>query len=274
MRPLLQSVGIRVRFGERVALQIEHFAINRGEVVALVGPSGSGKTTFLKTLNLVTVPERGRVYYDGRLVLKAVPRRDRGRLRLSDWIAGRPPGEPILRWGLPPEKHRMRFGMVFQELNLWPTLSMRDNIAGPLVWLGADEAAAHARASEVAAMVGVEDLLDRYPSEASGGQRQRVAIARALAGSPSVLLLDEITSALDPELVSGMLELIGQLAAGGTTMVIVTHHLRFASQVASRMLFLADGRTIADQAPQEMLRSSQPTIRRFVERLVAVEGEP
>jgi len=207
--------------------------VGRGEVVAILGASGSGKTTLLRSINYLTPFAGGEVRVaDERLVPGMCERRDAARLQAV----------------------RRRVGMVFQSFQLFPHLRVVENLTeAPRRVLGMGTAEARAQAMRLLERVGLEDRADDYPQRLSGGQQQRVAIARALAMSPEVMLFDEPTSALDPSLVGEVLSVVADLAAGGQTMLVVTHEMGFARRVATRVVVLADGRIAEEGAPAEVL---------------------
>lgn len=213
-------------FGEVEVLKDINETIDKGEKVVIVGPSGSGKSTFLRCLNLMEKPTSGDIFFEGENITQA--------------------NEHEMN------KLRQRMGMVFQHFNLFPHLTIKKNITLAPVKLGlmtADEA--DKKAEELLERVGLPDKADEYPSRLSGGQKQRIAIARSLAMNPEVMLFDEPTSALDPEMVGEVLELMKQLATDGMTMVVVTHEMGFAREVASRVLFMADGKILEQNKPSE-----------------------
>ena len=197
--------------------------VNKGDVVCLVGPSGCGKSTFLRCLTRLEEPTGGKVYLDGVEVTE----------------------KDI-------DKTRAKMGMVFQHFNLFPHLTVKRNITlAPTRLHRMTKDQADKRAMELLERIGLADKADAYPSSLSGGQKQRIAIARALAMDPEVLLFDEPTSALDPEMVGEVLELMKELARGGMTMVVVTHEMGFAREVASRVIFIDEGVVKVDKPPQE-----------------------
>ena len=197
--------------------------INKGDVVCLVGPSGCGKSTFLRCLNRLEEPDEGTVLLDGQEVTEK---------------------------GI--DAMRAKMGMVFQHFNLFPHLTVKKNITLAPVHLGLmDQKTADAKAMELLERIGLADKADTYPNMLSGGQKQRIAIVRALAMNPEVLLFDEPTSALDPEMVGEVLELMKELARGGMTMVVVTHEMGFAREVANRVIFIDEGVVKVDKPPQE-----------------------
>lgn len=236
--PLLELQQVTKRFNETTVLQPTDLSVQRGEVVCVIGPSGSGKSTLLRCVNFIAPPSDGAIRFDG--------------------AEYRPPTEH--RWvpalGMADERRltglRREIGMVFQQFNVFPHLTVRENVAmGVRKACGLDRAAANERAEEELAKVGMAEKVDAYPEQLSGGQKQRVAIARALALRPKLMLFDEATSALDPELVSGILEIMRDLARGGMTMMVVTHEMRFAMDVADRVIFMDRGCVVEEGTPEE-----------------------
>lgn len=199
--------------------------IRKGEVVVIVGPSGSGKSTFLRSLNLLEVPTEGHIYFDGTdLMGKTVDL----------------------------DKHRQRMGMVFQHFNLFPHMSVMKNLTlGPIKLQGKKPEEAEKEAMELLKLVGLADRADAYPNQLSGGQKQRIAIVRALCMKPEVLLFDEPTSALDPEMVGEVLNVMRDLARSGMTMIVVTHEMGFAREVANRVVFMDEGILMEENTPEE-----------------------
>jgi len=231
--PALVVEDLHKRFGQLEVLKGVSMAASVGDVTALIGSSGSGKSTLLRCINLLETPDSGRVFVSGELI-RMRPTRD---------------GHAV------PEDHRQvdrirsRLGMVFQSFNLWSHMTVLENvIEAPVHVLKVPKAQAIERARMLLDKVGIGDKLDHYPAHLSGGQQQRAAIARALAMEPQVMLFDEPTSALDPELVGEVLRVIRQLAEEGRTMLIVTHEMGFAREVASEVIFLHQGR-IEEQGP-------------------------
>ena len=205
--------------------------IQRGEKVAIIGPSGSGKSTFLRCLNLLERPTSGEIWFEG------------------DCISDK---------GADINAVRQRMGMVFQHFNLFPHLTILDNIMlAPVQLKRMDKPAAEAKAMELLERIGLADKAKAYPATLSGGQKQRIAIVRALAMNPEVMLFDEPTSALDPEMVGEVLDLIRELAEAGMTMVIVTHEMGFAREVASRVLFMDEGEIKERNTPKELFDHPQ-----------------
>lgn len=245
--PVMQVQGLRKAFGALEVLKGIDLSVQRGEVLAVIGPSGSGKSTLIRCMNLLEVPSAGTLHFGGRLV----GRRFRGR------------GDEVGVGDL-----RRQVGMVFQHFNLFPHMTVLDNITrGPRKVLGEDRAMAESHAMDLLAQVGLAEKRDAYPSHLSGGQKQRVAIARALAMRPAMLLLDEVTSALDPELVGEVLVVIRALAEKGMTMVLVTHEMGFAADIADRVIFM-EGGTIAEEGPPEAILKAPRSdrLRAFLSR--------
>ncbi|GAA1807527.1 amino acid ABC transporter ATP-binding protein [Nesterenkonia flava] len=246
--PLLKVTGLQKSFGENTVLSSIDLSVSPGEVTALIGPSGSGKTTVLRCLNGLERPDAGTVAFEGGPAVTFGPRTSQ-RER---------------------ESLRTRSAMVFQSYNLFPHMTVLQNvIEGPVQVQKRPKAEAVAEAEELLARVGLSERRDHYPHQLSGGQQQRVGIVRALALRPSLLLFDEPTSALDPELVGDVLTVIKELAEEGWTMVLVTHELTFAREVADQVVFM-DGGVVVEQGPaSEVLRApSQERTRRFVHRLL------
>jgi polar amino acid transport system ATP-binding protein len=228
--PMVKLQGICKRFGNLEVLKGVDLEVGRGEVVCILGPSGSGKSTFLRCVNLLEPPEEGEIFIEGHDICKG---------------PGSGTGEQS--WEL--DFVRQRVGIVFQQFNLFPHKTALQNVtlAQERV-LGRSKAEARAKATELLERVGLGDQLNQYPETLSGGQQQRVAIARALAMDPHVMLFDEVTSALDPELVKEVLDTMRELAEEGMTMIVVTHEIGFAREVADRVIFM-DGGVIVEQGP-------------------------
>lgn len=225
--PLIRIRGVTRRFGDVVALRGVSMDVDPGEKRVIVGPSGCGKSTLLRCVNLLEVPDEGSVEVDGVEVTA--------------------PGAAV-------DRHRARTGMVFQRFHLFPHLTVLGNVAlAPRAVLGLPGEEADARALRMLERVGLADRAGEWPSRLSGGQQQRVAIARALAMEPRVMLFDEVTSALDPELVHEVLAVMRDLAASGMTMLVVTHEMRFAREVGTRMTFMDGGRVVEEGSPAELL---------------------
>ena len=217
--------------------------IRRGEVVAIIGPSGSGKSTLLRSLNLLEQPTSGAIFFDG-----------------AD-LAGKSVNIDL---------HRQKMGMVFQHFNLFPHKTILQNmVIAPIKVKHMNKAEAEQKARTLLARVGLADRADAYPIQLSGGQKQRIAIVRAMMMEPEVMLFDEPTSALDPEMVGEVLDVMKELAAGGMTMVVVTHEMGFAREVGNRVLFMADGKLLEEGTPQQIFGSPQnPRLQDFLNKVL------
>jgi polar amino acid transport system ATP-binding protein len=239
----LRVEGLRKRFGDVEVLRGIDLSVTEHEVVCLIGASGSGKSTLLRCINLLEPIAAGRI------------------------VVG---GEEITGRGVDVDRVRRGIGIVFQAFNLFPHMTALENVTlAPRKVLGLSRREADARGAALLDRFGLADRRDDFPDRLSGGQQQRVAIVRALAMEPALLLLDEVTSALDPELVAEVLDVIRELAAGGMTMLIATHEMGFARETASRVCFL-DGGVILEQAPPEEIFSEprEPRTRQFLQRIV------
>ena len=249
--------AVRKRFGNFVALDAIDLEVSEREVVALIGPSGSGKSTLVRCVHQLQPIDGGAIYVGGELQGYARSGGAEGPLRAL--------GEAAIA------RQRRQLGMVFQQFNLFPHMTVLGNVVeGPVHVLGEDLAAATARAAQLLDRVGLKSKADAYPRQLSGGQQQRVAIARALAMQPRALLLDEPTSALDPELVGEVLAVVQDLARQGMTMLVVTHEIAFAREVADRVVFMEAGR-IVEQGPARSVIASPQTdrLRSFLSRVDA-----
>ena len=223
--------GLHKSFGDHEVLKGIDLNVDRGEVVAIIGPSGCGKSTFLRSLNLLEVPTAGEILFEG-----------------TD-ITDKKADINVIR---------QKIGMVFQQFNLFPNYTVKENITLAPVRLGImTKEEADNKAMELLAKVGLPEKADVYPSSLSGGQKQRVAIARSLAMSPDVILFDEPTSALDPEMVGEVLSVMQDLAKEGMTMLVVTHEMGFAREVADRVLFIYDGIIYEEGSPDEVINNPQ-----------------
>jgi polar amino acid transport system ATP-binding protein len=249
--PLVALQGVTKRFGHQTVLADIDLGVAPGEVVCIIGPSGSGKSTLLRCVNFIAPPTAGVVVFDG--------------------VTYRPPKDH--RWipfaGYPEERRltrlRAEIGMVFQHFNVFPHLTALHNVTlGLRRTRHLPKRAAEQRARDELAKVGLADKVDEYPERLSGGQKQRLAIARALALDPKLMLFDEVTSALDPELVSGVLDVMRKLAEGGMTMLVVTHEMRFAMDVADRMVFMDHGRIVEEGTPASFRRPAHERTRAFL----------
>ena len=251
---MVRCIDVHKRFGRLEVLRGVDLEMGKGEVVVLIGPSGSGKTTLLRCINHLEVVDKGRIYVDGALVGY---REDRGgRLREDS-------EQEVAR-------KRSAIGMVFQRFNLFPHLTALQNvIEAPMRVRKIARREAEVRGRNVLVKVGLSDKLNVYPSQLSGGQQQRVAIARALAMEPKLMLFDEPTSALDPELVGEVLEVMKALAREGMTMVVVSHEMGFAREVADRMAFMDEGVIVEEAKPDDMfLAPRHERTRAFLSRIL------
>ena len=256
--PMTGDIVLRVEnlhksFGPNEVLKGIDLEVRRGERIAILGSSGSGKSTLLRCLNVLEMPSKGRIFLDGAPI--GTPKGDGStRYRESELNA-----------------LRARVGMVFQQFNLFPHMTALENVMeGPISVLHRRKSEAKARAEKHLAQVGLADKADAYPSRLSGGQQQRVAIARALAMDPEVLLFDEPTSSLDPELVGEVLGVIRDLSDEGRTMLLVTHELGFAYHFATRILFLHEGCILEDGPPEQVLKTPrEERTQRFLDRFTA-----
>ena len=256
--PLVHAVNVHKDFHGVEVLKGIDIDVAAGEVVCLLGPSGSGKTTFLRCINQLETIQGGRIWVDGELagyVEKG------GRLHRL--------GEKQIA------AQRREIGMVFQRFNLFPHMTAAENVMeAPVHVGGTHKAEARKKAVALLERVGLEDKCDAYPSQLSGGQQQRVAIARALAMEPKLMLFDEPTSALDPELVGEVLSVMRELADGGMTMIVVTHEMSFAREVADRVVFMDSGVVVEQGAPREVINNPQhERTRSFLSRIREEEAE-
>ena len=257
---LLTVRGLQKSFGTNQVLKSVDLTVARGQVLALIGPSGSGKTTVLRCLNGLEVADGGRIEIAGADATATAT--------AIDFDAATAAGKPVPRKAL--GALRDQSAMVFQHYNLFPHKTVLENVMeGPVIVQRRPRAEVEAEALQLLTRVGLIDKKDSYPFELSGGQQQRVGIVRALALRPALLLFDEPTSALDPELVGDVLRLIKELAAEGWTMVIVTHELEFAREVASEVAFVDGGTIVEHGDPRQMLRHPQhERTRQFLHRLL------
>jgi polar amino acid transport system ATP-binding protein len=242
---MLQLTDVHKRFGKLEVLRGVSLEVAKGEVACVIGPSGSGKSTLLRCINLLEPPEEGQILLEGKEITGAAKTED------VDYV-------------------RRRVGMVFQQFNLFPNKCALDNVrlAQEKV-LGRDQREARGKAEALLARVGLADKLDEYPSRLSGGQQQRVAIARALAMDPHVMLFDEVTSALDPELIKDVLDVMRELASEGMTMIVVTHEMGFAREVGSKVVFMDGGVIVEEGAPAEVLDNPKhERTQRFLGRVL------
>ncbi len=240
---LIEVKELKKAFGTNQVLDGITTDIHQGEVVAIIGPSGSGKSTFLRSLNLLEKPTGGQILFEGA--------------DITD------PKVDI-------DRHRQKIGMVFQQFNLFPHKTVKENIMlAPVTLKLMTKEEASQKADELLSRVGLPDKADAYPNMLSGGQKQRIAIARALAMNPDVMLFDEPTSALDPEMVGEVLELMKELAQSGMTMVVVTHEMGFAREVATRVVFIDDGKIQEENTPKEFFENPQnPRLKEFLSKVL------
>ena len=240
---LIQVQDLKKSFGTQVVLDGITTEIDQGEVVAIIGPSGCGKSTFLRSLNLLEEPTSGTILFEGT---------------------------DITDKSVDINKMRQKIGMVFQQFNLFPNYTIQNNITLAPVKLGLmTQQEAEKKAKELVERVGLPERANDDPSQLSGGQKQRIAIARALAMNPDVMLFDEPTSALDPEMVGEVLELMRELARDGMTMVVVTHEMGFAREVANRVLFIDEGKIQEENTPEEFFANPKnPRLREFLSKVL------
>ncbi len=242
---IIEVVDLKKHYtgGTVKALNGINCTIKRGEVVVVVGPSGSGKSTFLRSLNLLETPTSGHIFFEGTEITQR-----KANINL----------------------HRQKMGMVFQQFNLFPHMTVLKNMTiAPMKLLKISKLEADQKAMQLLERVGLADRADAYPSQLSGGQKQRVAIVRALCMNPDVMLFDEPTSALDPEMVGEVLEVMKELAKDGMTMVVVTHEMGFAKEVASRVLFIDEGEIKEDAAPDEFFDNPKsPRLKDFLSKIL------
>ena len=240
---LIHVTDLKKTFGDHEVLKGINTTISKGEVIAIIGPSGCGKSTFLRSLNLLEVPTSGTITFEGT---------------------------DITDKSVDINKMRQKIGMVFQQFNLFPNMTVKQNIMLAPVKLGImNSEDAEKKAMELLGRIGLPDKADAYPNKLSGGQKQRIAIARSLAMNPDVMLFDEPTSALDPEMVGEVLNLMKQLAADGMTMVVVTHEMGFAREVASRVIFINEGIIQEENKPEEFFKNPKnPRLRDFLSRVL------
>ncbi len=243
MDELIEVRNLYKSFGNHKVLKGLNIKVSKGEVIAVIGPSGCGKSTFLRSLNLLEEPTSGEVFFEG--------------VNITDE-------------SVDVNKIREKMGMVFQQFNLFPNMTVRENIMlAPIKCGKMTKGEAAAKADELLSRIGLLEKAEAYPEQLSGGQKQRIAIVRALAMNPDVMLFDEPTSALDPEMVGEVLELMRELAAEGMTMIVVTHEMGFAREVASRVLFVNDGMIQEDNDPKELFANPRtPRLQEFLAKVL------
>ena len=240
---MIKVVNLHKKFGNLHVLKGINLGLKKSEVLVIIGPSGSGKSTFLRCLNLLEETTSGEIFIEGVEITK--------------------PGVNI-------NKIRQKVGMVFQSFNLFPHLTALGNVSlAPRKVLKMSKKDAEHSAKEMLNKVGLSDKIDSFPAQLSGGQKQRVAIARALAMDPDIMLFDEVTSALDPELIKGVLDIMKSLALGGMTMIVVTHEMGFAGEAGDRMIFMDEGIIIEENTPEEMFKNPRnPRTKKFLEAIL------
>lgn len=240
---LFEIKDLQKKFGSLTVFDGLSETICKGDVVVIIGPSGGGKSTFIRCLNLLEQPTAGKIYFEG---------------------------EDITAKGFDVNRHRQKVGMVFQQFNLFNNMNVMHNLtAAPTRIKGMDKEQAEAKALQLLGRVGLADRADAYPSQLSGGQKQRIAIVRALMMNPEVMLFDEPTSALDPEMIGEVLGVMKALAEDGMTMIVVTHEMRFAREVAARTIFLADGKIEEDKPSHELFDNPEsPRLVSFLQKVL------
>ena len=240
---MIEFRDVHKSFGNLEVLKGIHLKIEKGQVVTLIGPSGSGKSTILRCMNLLERPTSGQVLIEGKDI--TLPKTDIQAIRKN-------------------------IGMVFQHFNLFPHMTVMENMTyAPMKVNGLDKATAEAKSMELLKMVGLTEKADAYPGKLSGGQKQRIAIARALAMEPQIMLFDEPTRALDPEMVKEVLEVIKDLAHTGITMALVTHEMGFAREVADRICFIDEGKILEDTSPEEFFANPRTErARSFLDKVL------
>lgn len=240
---ILEVKDLHKYYGKQEVLKGISTTVQKGDVIAIIGPSGCGKSTFLRSLNLLEVPTRGQILFEGTNITDK--KTDINRVR-------------------------QKIGMVFQQFNLFPNMTIRQNIMLAPVKLNLmTKEEANTRAEELLARVGLLDKADAYPAQLSGGQKQRIAIVRSLAMNPDIILFDEPTSALDPEMVGEVLQVMRELAATGMTMVVVTHEMGFAREVANRVMFINEGVIAEEGTPEEIFKTPKSQrLQEFLSRVL------
>ena len=245
---IIHAKDVKKHFASRTSGKIKALdgvsaEIQKGDVVVIIGPSGSGKSTFLRCMNLLELPTGGQILFKG---------------------------VDITDKKVDINIHRQKMGMVFQHFNLFPHMTILDNMTlAPIQLLKKSKAEAEEKAMQLLARVGLADRAGAYPSQLSGGQKQRIAIVRALAMEPEVMLFDEPTSALDPEMVGEVLEVMKELAKAGMTMVVVTHEMGFAKEVASRIIFMDEGKILEEGTPEEIFTAPKhPRLQDFLAKVL------
>lgn len=250
----LELRDVSKSFGAHKVLDRINLTVAEGEVLVVIGPSGSGKSTLLRCINFIAAPDEGEVVFEGH-VWKTFKTK-------FNYFASRKYEKKLTEL-------RSEIGMVFQNFNVFPHMTAAQNVVLGLTKVrGMSKSEAREAAALALGQVGLSDKIDQYPEKLSGGQKQRVAIARALALKPKVMLFDEATSSLDPELVNGILEEIRRLAKAGMTMVVVTHEMNFAFQVAHRIVFMDQGKIVEIGTPEEIKKTTEPRTRSFLSAIL------
>ena len=252
-QPMVRIEGLRKSFGNNEVLKGINLTVNKGEAVSVIGPSGSGKSTMLRCINYLEEPSGGSIYIDGQLLGYEEKDGQRTQMKSARLNA-----------------MRAETGMVFQHFNLWPHMTVLENlIEAPMRVRGRSRVEAIAAALELLNKVGLSEKAKEFPLHLSGGQQQRVAIARALAMNPKIMLFDEVTSALDPELVGEVLQLMQSLARGGMTMIVVTHEMDFARQVCDHVVFMDKGQIVEVGKPDVLFRNpTDSRTKQFLSRVL------
>ena len=258
---MIKTVDLHKSYGELHVLKGVNQTIEKGEVVSIIGPSGGGKSTFLRCLNLLEKPESGKIYFEGDEITGNLTKEEKQLIK-----EGKLPKPAKVNI----DTHRQKMGMVFQHFNVFPHLTVAQNITlAPKMLKGKSEAEASQMAKDLLSRVGLLDKYDEMPGNLSGGQKQRLAIVRALAMEPDVMLFDEPTSALDPEMVGEVLDVIKGLVDTGMTSVIVTHEMRFAREVSDRVLFMAEGNILEQGAPEQIFNNPiHPRLQDFLKKVL------
>ena len=258
---MIKTVDLHKSFGELKVLKGVNETIEKGEVVSVIGPSGGGKSTFLRCLNLLEKPEEGKIYFEGTEITGNLTKEEKHMIR-----EGKLPKPAKVDIDI----HRQKMGMVFQQFNLFNNMNVMKNLTvAPMRIKKMPKEQAEEKAVELLRKVGLADRAEAYPSQLSGGQKQRIAIVRSLMMDPEVMLFDEPTSALDPEMIGEVLDVMKALAADGMTMIVVTHEMRFAREVAARTIFLADGKIEEDKPSHELFDNPEsPRLVTFLQKVL------